>query len=56
MMKSDYSAPELKVMRVRADERFTAACGTTDLAGNNETTVGIDCVITRDEVYVLMNS
>ena len=56
MSKKNYSIPEMKVMQVRSEERFTAVCGTTDLAGNNETTIGIDCVITRGPVYIPLNS
>ena len=56
MSKKNYSSPEMKVMQVRSEERFTAVCGNTNIAGNNETSFGIDCLITRGSVYIPLNS
>ena len=56
MNKKDYSSPEMKVMEVHSEERFTSVCGTTYMSGDHK--VSTDCLVswTPGEVEVPMNS
>lgn len=58
MNKKDYSCPEMKVMKVHSEERFTAVCGTTYQSANHQVAVGADCIVSWSEggVTVPLNS